>query len=586
MLNPEQLASCADNLVRMYAQLDESIVRDVARRIAKSGKITDTGKWQVNALQDVGMLHSDIISSIAKFSSKSESSIKQLFEEASLTSVEYDMNIYTKAGLNPLPLNMSPVAMQALEAGYKKTNGNIKNLTNTTAITSQTEFINACTIAEMQVTSGAFDYNTAISRAIETIAKNGASVLYPTGHKDKIDVAVRRNVMTGLSQTTGQICLGYAQELGWDLMEITAHAGARPSHASWQGQIVSLSGRKGYLSLSDIGYGTGDGFKGWNCRHDWFPYFEGSTRMYSENDLEELEAKNIEFPDGSMHTYYEAEQKQRSYERKIRELKRILAAQDEVIKTTSSEGLKKALQTNFDEFSVKLKRKEAEMKAFCNKTGLLPDTARTQKYGFSRSTAQKAVWSNKKSVAKSSKKSIIKNIDVDDFEVVTYGKNIDAEVSKVIVDVMTECETDGGFVISEIVAKSIPPNKSGIPVLQIEPLPNGLLQLNLNTDKLSGKTLEEVNQMFADSDISIVDSLKEAVIHESGHAKSIFGKKSDEIKKFYADLKKLKIEGISDIALKDGAEALAELEVLRTRGENIPQKLIDFYEENMGRKFK
>lgn len=111
-----------------------------------------------------------------------------------------------------------------------------------------------------------------------------------------------------------------------------------------------------------------------------------------------------------MHTYYEAEQKQRSYERKIRELKRILAAQDEVIKTTSSEGLKKALQTNFDEFSVKLKRKEAEMKAFCNKTGLLPDTARTQKYGLSRSTAQRAVGSANRQYKTWSKDHNINNI--------------------------------------------------------------------------------------------------------------------------------------------------------------------------------
>ena len=214
--------------------------------------------------------------------------------------------------------------------------------------------------------------------------------------------------MTGIGQTTGEICLANARELGQDLMEITAHAGARPSHSYWQGQIVSLSGRRGYLSLDDIGYGSGDGFKGWNCRHDWFPYFEGSARMYSAKDLKELDAENIEFPDGSMHTLYEAEQKQRAYERTIREIKRILAAQDDVIKTTSSEGLKKALQMNFDDFSVKLKSKEAEMKAFCKKTGLLPDTARTQKYGFGRSTAQKAVHANKKDIAKSSKKSIIK----------------------------------------------------------------------------------------------------------------------------------------------------------------------------------
>lgn len=202
--------------------------------------------------------------------------------------------------------------------------------------------------------------------------------------------------MTGIGQTTGEICLANARELGQDLMEITAHAGARPSHSYWQGQIVSLSGRRGYLSLDDIGYGSGDGFKGWNCRHDWFPYFEGSARMYSAKGLKALDAKDIEFPDGSMHTLYEAEQYQRALERKIRETKRILAAQDEFFNKTSSESMKKAIKNNFDDFSIKLKRQEAQMNAFCEKTSLLVDNARVQKYGFGRSTAQKAVSSANK----------------------------------------------------------------------------------------------------------------------------------------------------------------------------------------------
>lgn len=400
MLTPEQLAYCADDLIKLYAQLDEAIVRDIARRIAKAGKITESGKWQVNALQDIGVLHTDILKSVAKYTDISESKLKQLFEEASIKATEYDISVYQAAGLNPIPLNMSPAAMQVLEAGYKKTNGNLLNLTQTTAVTSQTAFINACTIAEMQVESGAFDYETAIRRAIEAVAKNGATVLYPSGHIDKLDVAVRRNVMTGLGQTTGQICLNYAEELGWDLMEITAHAGARPSHAQWQGQIVSLSGQRGYLSLSDIGYGTGDGFKGWNCRHDWYPYFEGSKRMYSKEDLENLDAADIKYPDGTMHTQYEAEQKQRAYERKIREIKRILAAQDECMSNTSSEMMARAIRINFDDNAIKLKKYEAEMKAFCDKTGLLVDSARIQKYGFGRSTSQKAVQANKKEVEK------------------------------------------------------------------------------------------------------------------------------------------------------------------------------------------
>lgn len=390
MLTPEQLAHCADDAVALYSKLNEEIVRDIARRIAKSSRLTETGRLQILALQDVGMLTSDILRTVSKYSGTSEALLHDLFEDAGIMSVEYDMSIYTVNGLNPLPLNMSPAAMQTLEAGCKKTNGNLKNLTGTTAVTSQTNFINACTMAEMKAESGAFSPQQAIVDAVRQIAKVGAVVRYPSEHEDKLDVAVRRCVMTGIGQTTGEICLGYARELDWDLMEITAHAGARPSHARWQGQIVSLSGKPGYLSLTDIGYGTGEGFKGYNCRHDWYPYLEGSRRMYSAEELAKLGAKDIEFPDGSMHTLYEAEQYQRACERKIRETKRVLAAQNEFIVNTESEPLKRAMQNDFDKKAIVLKRQEAQLKDFCKKTGLRVDTSRTQKYGFGRSAAQKA----------------------------------------------------------------------------------------------------------------------------------------------------------------------------------------------------
>ncbi len=408
MLTPEQLAHCADDIINLYAQLEEQIVRDIARRIAKTGTMTDTGIWQAQHMQELGTLHSDVLSSVAKYSDKTESELKKLFEDAGVTATEYDNEIYRQNGLNPKSLKVSDTQMQLLEAGFRKTQGNLSNLTLTTAVSSQTSFINACSLAELKASSGAFSPQQAIADAIRQVAQDGAFVIYPSGHRDRLDVAVRRNVMTGIGQTTGQICLANAQELGCDLMEITAHAGARPSHAAWQGRIVSLSGQKGYLSLSDIGYGTGDGFKGWNCRHDWYPYFEGSTRMYSEKDLEELNAKNIEYPDGTMHTLYEAEQQQRAYERKIRATKRTLAACDEALNNLSDEELLQKLEKNFSHYSVKLKRQESELNSFCNKTGLLKDNSRSQAYGFGRSTAQKAVWKNEITVANSAEKSIIK----------------------------------------------------------------------------------------------------------------------------------------------------------------------------------
>lgn len=394
MLTPEQLAHCADDILELYSKLEEAIVRDIARRVAKTGTMTDTAIWQAQHMQELGTLNSDILNSISKYSGKCETELKKLFEDAAITATEYDNEIYRANGLNPKSIKVSDTQLQILEAGYKKTHGNLSNLTLTTAVSSQTSFINACSLAELKASSGAFTPQQAIADAIKQVAQDGAFVIYPSGHRDRLDVAVRRNVMTGIGQTTGQICLANARELGCDLMEITAHAGARPSHSYWQGQVVSLSGRKGYLSLSDIGYGSGDGFKGWNCRHDWYPYFEGSTRMYDEEKLKQMDAKNIEYPDGSMHTLYEAEQKQRAYERKIRESKRILAAYDESIKNADDEAIKKAYQNIFNKESVKLKNREAELNNFCDKTGLLKRSDRVQKYGFNKTISQKVIDSN------------------------------------------------------------------------------------------------------------------------------------------------------------------------------------------------
>lgn len=71
---------------------------------------------------------------------------------------------------------------------------------------------------------------------------------------------------------------------------MTAHGGARPEHAEWQGKVYSRSGKsKKYPSLVDkTGYGTGPGLGGWNCRHSMFPFYEGSTRAYTDEELEEL----------------------------------------------------------------------------------------------------------------------------------------------------------------------------------------------------------------------------------------------------------------------------------------------------------
>lgn len=394
MLTPKQLSVCTEEITALYGKLNDSIVQKIVKALVK-GTFTKGKADLVLRLQQSGKLYEDIVKEASAFSGKSDEYVKELFEEASVKSVKFDNKIYKEAGLNVVQ-NMSAPALKILEANIKKTSGYLNNLTKTTAEVSQQSFISACTLAEMQIESGAFSYTEAVRQAIHSVIDNGTEVLYPTGHRDKLDVAVRRAALTGVGQTTGEISLKNAESLGCDLMEITAHYGARPSHAEWQGKIVSLSGREGYLTLADIGYGTGAGFKGYNCRHDWFPYFEGmSKKAYSDEELENKKDETVTY-EGKEMSRYCAEQKQRAMERQIRKERSKLAGIDTAIKASSDEELKASLKNDFDSLSVKLKSHEAKYKDFSYKTGLPPQKQRLQMYGFNKSVSRKAVHNAQK----------------------------------------------------------------------------------------------------------------------------------------------------------------------------------------------
>ena len=241
-------------------------------------------------------------------------------------------------------------------------------------------------------------------QAVRDTAASGLKIIqYDSGHADRVETAVRRAVLTGVGQTCREIGKMNAEENGCDLMELSAHAGARPEHAVWQGQLVDLTGRrtgeiidgKRVLSLSDIGYGLVTGFGGANCRHDWYPYFEGySVPLYTQEYLEEINARNISY-NGKMYTRYEISQMQRAGERKIRSLKRRCVTYDEAVKNAPDDSVKTAMQKKFQDSAVKLKAAEQKLSEFCKETGQDRGRFREQVVGFGRSEAQRAVWANK-----------------------------------------------------------------------------------------------------------------------------------------------------------------------------------------------
>ena len=388
MLSPNYYEGCADDIIELYEQLEDDIISDIVRRIMKTGKVTATARHQIEQLQESGLLYDDILNIIAGQTDATSQHIKALFEDAGVETVSIDNEVYHENGLTPVDIWQSPAMRQTLEAGYRKTLGNMKNLTMTTANTSQTAYINACNQAYMRVSSGAFSYQEAIKNAVQTAAQNGATVLYPSGHTERIDVAVSRAVLTGVGQTCREIGIMNAEECGCDLMEISAHSGARPNHAKWQGQLVSLSGKnagrtisgKKVLTLRQIGYGQGDGFGGWNCRHDWYPFFEEySTPNYSKKELQRLDEKNIQY-NGKMYNEYEISQIQRRYEREIRSAKREQSAFKVAVSEADDPELKQVMQDSLNYANSLVKDKQAKMCDFIKQTGQDRDYFREQNY--------------------------------------------------------------------------------------------------------------------------------------------------------------------------------------------------------------
>lgn len=402
MLSPEYLECVADDIIKLYSRLECDIIRDMARRISKMNFVSSATEWQAEKLQQCGMCKEEIIKKIAKYSEMNEKEIKKLFEDAGVRSLEYDDAAYKRHGLNPLPMKQSPQMVQMIAATAKKTGRQLRNLTMTTAEFGENELIGTLDDAYMQVVSGAISHQEAVWRAVKTLTeKGGASVLYPSGHIDKIDVAVRRAVLTGVNQTVGMLTQMRMEEMQHDLVETSAHAGARPTHADWQGQRFSYSGKdKRYPDfVSSTGYGSGDGLMGWNCRHNFFPVWEDDPYTYTNADLEKMNARNIEY-EGEQYTLYEIVQMQRKAERGIRQSKRTIAGYDEVLKADSTNT---ACRAAFEKESVRLKRREQKLKDMIRQTGISRSAERERVVGFDRSVSAKAVYAAKKEIEKYTK---------------------------------------------------------------------------------------------------------------------------------------------------------------------------------------
>lgn len=395
MLTPQTLDKLPNELIALIDELQTEIIKSIANKITKADYLTPSAEWQLYKAAQLRLSTNEVNKLLAKYTGKSKREISRLYTEACKQAINEDAKIYRAYGKDASSFTRSVAFSNALKAGIKNANGMMQNFTRSMVQSSRQTVTHLMDKAYLQVLSGAFSPQEAIYSAVAELASKGIqSVTYPSGRTDWADVAIRRAVLTGVGQTTGRMQLNLAAEMGCDLVEVTSHMGARPSHAEWQGKVYSISGKsKKYPPLSVTGYGTGAGLKGWNCRHDFYPFFEGISERASLPINKEENAKE-----------YELSQKQRSMERAIRKSKRGLAALNESITATDDEVLAAKLQNKFDRLSATLKQQEQRMQDFCRTNGLLVKNDRVRVVGFGRSVSRKAVHGSNRDFVKTMKK--------------------------------------------------------------------------------------------------------------------------------------------------------------------------------------
>lgn len=386
MLPPSYLDAMPDAFVQLAQQVEDEILQDVARRIGKMGTLTETADWQLWCYQQTEAVRENVVKLLAKYSGKSEATIRRLLKEAATEAMEREDAIYYHYNLEPTPFEESAALNNLLNAGARQTCGTWRNLTATTANTVSGAFERTLDVAWGKVATGAFDYKTAVKQAVDSLADEMPEITYPSGHTDSLEVAARRAVLTGVNQTAGKLQEARMDEMNVEFVETSAHGGARPSHAEWQGRRFHRGGAVDYLGKhypdfeQATGYGTGAGLCGWNCRHTFFAVFPelGDPPTWTEESLQELNARNIEY-NGKLYTQYEVNQMQRARERNVRKWKKRYLAES-------------AAGSDTTDSAVRLKAARQSLSEFAKATGGRVDSARTSVHGFGRSASSKAAW--------------------------------------------------------------------------------------------------------------------------------------------------------------------------------------------------
>ena len=402
---PELLDSLPEELAELFRALEITLLEEICSRLKAADELNEVTVQDIRALRSHGIDLKAVKKAIREASGISKTKLDKLFDDVVERNQKYYTELIDLAQITQPDTLVDAAEVAAIRA---QTLDTFRNLTASmgflvdngrTMLPPAKAYQWALDNAAMQVKSGAINYNQAIKTAIKQLADSGLKVVdYESGHRDQIDVAARRAVMTGVSQICAKYTEQSAEYLETPYFEVSAHSGARDkpgpspwsSHKDWQGKVYSTRSGDIYPNIYEVcGLGAVDGLEGANCRHRRFPWIEGvSERTYTDAQLDHIDDGHGCTFDGKEYTAYEATQMQRRIERTVRKLKREKAAYNAA-----------GLHEDETAVNIRLRRLNAKYKAFSVEAGL-PEQPERMKVLYQDNAVSKTASSTETSIPK------------------------------------------------------------------------------------------------------------------------------------------------------------------------------------------
>ena len=329
MFTPEVTEAIPIALEQIFDSLQMSIMTEIVRMLLEAAEIIPSTGYKMSRLYDLGTSKKRIKDIVARTLNLSDKEVENIFTNITESGYNEAESAFIEQGKEFIPYSENEPLQQFVRAVQEQTQNECKNITQSMGFAKRQPdgslgftpvadyYQETLDKAVTEIASGASDYNTVLEKTVTEMTNSGLrTVDYASGHSNRVTVAARRAVSTGLNQVVGKINEENAEKLGTNYFEVSWHSGARPSHQVWQGRVYSKEELE-----SVCGLGTVTGLCGANCYHSYSPFTPGITpRTYTDEQLDKMNAeenKPVEY-NGKTYTKYEATQRQRRLETTMR----------------------------------------------------------------------------------------------------------------------------------------------------------------------------------------------------------------------------------------------------------------------------